>query len=879
MAIIELSGPTEQLEDQTQAPVSNIIELTPPTQPELTAVEQSQREKTAQLGQKALGTGELALSLGTSALLEPVAGVAGLVQSINPFAEEGAGAQAVEDVRGLAFQPGEAGQQVGQDIAAVIPDAIKEAGSEAIRTFEEAGNETNERFGPIAATVLHTLPTLALEAIPGALALKKARNIPITIADDIAEQGVDDLKQAGIDSIKAGPAPEAKDYASIADDLKAQRVDNLAEQVLPDQEILDAAERLNVDLNPSHYSTNRAFIDVENSLKSRAGSTLNTVEERAILDTGRAADNLILELQGTSDKSLLDIDVKEEIDARITGLEVQAETAYNAVNEAIPRNAQVNPVASREYINRALEDLGGLPAEPDLDRSIINRLPEFQQDAVKDHATLASIQTNQRLRAGENPRSNRLLGTTEGLDFAIEAAPLPKNTQLFRKIEGADIPALSENLTGKTFTDKGYLSTSTSKEVTERFTDSFTGDEKTFVEPVDFKINAAKGQNALPLLGAEAEVLLPRGAALNVISDKVEGGVRTITANYGEPKPAAKVDIDSSLLTAAEKKLLRIQPDDSHLTYTAIDRIRKDIGAALGKKSGPFKDDDAGVLKQLYKVLSEDQQGVADAFGVGADYSGARKLVSTRKGLEDEAVKLFGRDLQSSIVPKLNQAATGLAKGDTSKFNQLMQSLPAGRRQEVAATMLNDIFASGSRKKGSISSGFTSAFSSLNRNAAAKKVLFDQFPQGAEKRFDDIGKVATGIFNSKALENNSRTARDILAALEDGGLIGRLYNTADRLTPGSVTKAGIVGVLNKVKTPAAESADQLLTSAAFKNAVEASAKGSLDQSQKITKTPAFKKWLTAQPPAIQAEVAAIGFIPFLTRPLEQPVEQQEEAIQ
>jgi len=55
------------------------------------------------------GEAELATTVATSAVLEPIAGVAGIVQSLNPFAEPGAGARAVEAVQGLAFKPGTTG--------------------------------------------------------------------------------------------------------------------------------------------------------------------------------------------------------------------------------------------------------------------------------------------------------------------------------------------------------------------------------------------------------------------------------------------------------------------------------------------------------------------------------------------------------------------------------------------------------------------------------------------------------------------------------------------------------------------------------------------------------------------------------------------------
>ena len=631
---------------------------------------------------------ELLGSLGTMILAEPVAGITGLATSLIPGAAPGAGAGVVKGVQErLTVDPGEAGKRFGTDILKglieVIPESVKQLGGDAIELFKQAQETTLTKFGPLAATALTVAPVAVLEIIPGALALKKVRNLKITPADEIVEEVGDKLREEGIESIKSGPPPEVKDYAEIAQDLRKQKTESVAEQVLPDEEILASAERLGVDLNPSHYSTSRAFIDVENSVKSRPGSKLAAIEEQAIIKTGEQADNLIIDLRGSTDKSLLDADIKADFDTNLAALDAQAQKAYEAVDSAIPAATEVNPTASRAYITRQLNDLGG----------------------------------------------------------------------------------------------------------------------------------------------------------------------------------------DASLLTTAEKQLVRLRATDSHLTYSAIDRIRKDVGSALGKKSGPFKDDDAGVLKQLYKVLSEDQQGVADAFNVGADYAAARKLVSTRKALEAEAIALFGRDIGGSIVPKITQAATALTKGDTSKFSKLMNTLPKARRQEVAATMLNDIFTQGARIKGSISQGFAKSFASLNKNKVAKKILFDQLPAGAEKRFNDIGRVATGIFKSKALENNSKTARDILAALEEGGLISKLYDQGVRVAKpfAGVTVGGIDAAVRKVKTPGTEAADALLTSPAFKQSVEAAALDSLDKSQEIIKTSVFKKWLSTQPTNIKAEISAIGFIPFLTK--------------
>lgn len=115
------------------------------------------------IGQQFEGVGENIDVLAAGALLEPVAGIAGIVQALNPFAEEGAGARAVEAVRGLAPQPK---TEVGKAQQQALGEALQPVG-EALTTAERfLGDETLRATGsPALATVAHTLPTAALELL------------------------------------------------------------------------------------------------------------------------------------------------------------------------------------------------------------------------------------------------------------------------------------------------------------------------------------------------------------------------------------------------------------------------------------------------------------------------------------------------------------------------------------------------------------------------------------------------------------------------------------------------------------------------------------------------------------------------------------------
>jgi hypothetical protein len=125
--------------------------------------------------------GETAATLASSVVAEPIAGLSGIVQSINPFAEKGAGARAVEGVReSLTYAPKTTeGQQNIQSIGEVLQPV-----SEAIQSAESGiGDVVFEKTGsPTLAAASTTIPTLAME-LTGLGIAKKGKQIAKTVPD------------------------------------------------------------------------------------------------------------------------------------------------------------------------------------------------------------------------------------------------------------------------------------------------------------------------------------------------------------------------------------------------------------------------------------------------------------------------------------------------------------------------------------------------------------------------------------------------------------------------------------------------------------------------------------------------------------------------
>lgn len=106
---------------------------------------------------------EPAATIASGIIAEPLAGVAGVVQSLNPFADQGAGARAVEATReALTFQPRtEAGREGLQALGSVL-EPVTSAIESAETTLGDIGFDV---AGPIGGAIGKTIPTAVLTAL------------------------------------------------------------------------------------------------------------------------------------------------------------------------------------------------------------------------------------------------------------------------------------------------------------------------------------------------------------------------------------------------------------------------------------------------------------------------------------------------------------------------------------------------------------------------------------------------------------------------------------------------------------------------------------------------------------------------------------------
>jgi hypothetical protein len=337
---------------------------------------------------------------------------------------------------------------------------------------------------------------------------------------------------------------------------------------------------------------------------------------------------------------------------------------------------------------------------------------------------------------------------------------------------------------------------------------------------------------------------------------------------------------DLSQLTGPETRLLNMienSPGGS-VTYFGLNRVRREIGEGFNNL-GEFAGAERQALGEIYSLLSDAQSSAVTAFSprLGQMYLEANGIVQTRIGLQEQITGLFGRQVNGSLAPNIRSAALNLPKGDLSQFRTLINSIPenmpgniaATVREEVAATVLSEIFGGRSRQGGPMGTGFAQTWRAMNRNRSALDELMQYLPEGSLQTYDDIGRVLDGIVRSNArpLGNPSGSAGPIIRALEDGSIATRLYTAAQQHALGRVTGVGPALRLIQRETPAnrVQAADEFLNSQAFKDAVSAGLEGNMARANSIAgNSPQFRRWLTTLPDNVAEEVTRVGVISWLS---------------
>jgi hypothetical protein len=296
---------------------------------------------------------------------------------------------------------------------------------------------------------------------------------------------------------------------------------------------------------------------------------------------------------------------------------------------------------------------------------------------------------------------------------------------------------------------------------------------------------------------------------------------------------------ERAALTSLERRILtRLSPKDDGTgpTYALTDDLRRESGRAT-RGQGPFKDADTGLAKQINRLLTDDLNAVAERFGAKDLSDTAKAIVRQRKGIEDDMVALFGRDLSNSLLARMDQAFQGVTKGDVTKLAEFINAVPKDMRQQVMASGLASAFNKAARDGSLNFSTYAGWWKGLEQNRQAMTLIMSNLPRESRQQLRDLATVSDGI--SSALRERITTGRinvirDQLQPADT--LAQRVFQVAQRsavgapleaLTtgmgmPGTGLAAGITSALMKTgKSEPLKAADTLLASPEFQSMAKA----------------------------------------------------------
>jgi len=492
------------------------------------------------------------------------------------------------------------------------------------------------------------------------------------------------------------------------------------------------------------------------------------------------------------------------------------------------------------------------------------------EDTLKPVADVIKKGTDEDLAALVNADKEFFRAADElGINVEPLASFASRNPQ-FRAVEGGLASVPSSILDVQT---KAFISNLSQR--ADDLIETFGGTLDKGQLNIDFKRNSlatvdSLAQQADDVYGTIAKVLpkserFPAPETVDFIQSKIRelGGIKELPPklrsilNDLEPKTTRGTRIvDPAVGGVTFSGAETINP-----TLGKIDQIRREVGQAINKKSGSFKDTEQGLLKALYARLSKDQDAIAEGAGFGDITTSAKGLITQRKVLEDNITTLLGKDLNQALSVNVAGAVKGLAKNDIDRFNRVINAIPENQRQSVVLTAMNDVFrGSGVGQQSLNPTQFTKWFQNIERSPAVKKKLFENLPPGSQQAVQNLFKVSSGI--SRALGDRITTGRLNAMFNEETGFIRRMIGRAAPSVVAAATGSPTASFMTNASleflqqgTSGAKRASDLLASPQFQAIIRRSVKegvieGNKAASQGLQKaesalkdTRPYKRWV------------------------------------
>lgn len=595
-------------------------------------------------------------------------------------------------------------------------------------------------------------------------------------------------------------APLPMTYEDVARDARTaatggmgsqQAVERLARAAPLNKDAAAAAERLGIDVPPDVLMDHTQLKEAIGLTRSMPGTVASAAWTDAVERAATQADEAMALIDGSPDLSEISDSVLASMNKTQADLQKQADEIYGRVN------AKINPSAPAAAA-AAAPDVAALKQQG------------FNTDKVYYHGGDKEFDVFDMTKAGSREipwygrgayltPDSRMAKNYAGPGGKVMPFYVRGNMLQIRKPEDwpswlnkeADIP--------QQLKDRGYVGID-----------------------IDIKTQGPKyGPDFKPMVDKDGKLILQDESMPEIVVFDPANIVRADKGGAGKAAAAkgSPVDLinsrrllngvvkdlgnDVSKLTPLEKELREMSSPGRELpvTYTALMRMKADVGQALQKASGPYKDVNSAILKLLYGALSEDQLAHAQKVGgdtLRADLRLGNQLVAKRKALENRIVSLFGDERDGSISRKLLATIQGGAKGDVTGFNRVVRSIPKDLRKKAVASAI----AAAAREEKTNGFGFSkyvNLYQGLRRNSEVYKTVVQTLGPESDKFLNDLYKISKRITEARA---NVKTTGQANQALVQGMTAEGLVEVVLRNTVGKkpVMGAPIAGPMVEALT-------------------------------------------------------------------------------
>ena len=297
-------------------------------------------------------------------------------------------------------------------------------------------------------------------------------------------------------------------------------------------------------------------------------------------------------------------------------------------------------------------------------------------------------------------------------------------------------------------------------------------------------------------------------------------------------------------------------------TIGRVDQVRREIGQAINRGTGPFKDAEVGLNKAIYAKLSRDLDEFAETQGGDAlAVSNAGKaIVKQRKQLEDNLQVLLGKDLNNALNVTVSGAIKNLSKGQVDRFKEVINAIPKARRGEIVMSAMNDVFKGSGVNQQSLSpTQFTKWYQTIKRSPETKRALFSALPKDSVKAIDNLFEVSRGI--SRAQGQKVSTGRINALFNNDTGFIRKLVGKVTPAIVGFSTGSPAASMATnatmdflKQSTDGAKKASEMIGTPAFQDMIKRAVRDGFIEGSELTdnlmkaqtrleRTSQYKKWV------------------------------------